>query len=58
MHSGDRVLLFTEIEPEWIVAVLAVLRAGAVIVPVDIQFNDEALAHVLSDSSAGIVITT
>jgi acyl-CoA synthetase (AMP-forming)/AMP-acid ligase II len=35
-----------------------VIRTGAVAVPLDIQLDDEDLAHILSDSEARAVITT
>ncbi len=55
--SGESVVLLAENRPEWIAAVLGVIRAGAVAVPVDIQFGDDDLAHVLRDSDARAVIT-
>jgi len=56
--SGDSIALFSENRPEWIAAALGVIRAGAVAVPLDIQLDDEDLAHILSDSEARAVITT
>ncbi len=55
---GDAVALFAENRPESIAAVLGVIRAGAVAVPLDIQLGDQDLSHVLSDSDARAVITT
>jgi long-chain acyl-CoA synthetase len=52
----EPVALMGENRPEWIVACLAVIRAGAV--PVDVQFGDEALTHVLNDSDARLLFTT
>ncbi len=57
-RPGDSVVLFAENRTEWIAAALGILRAGAVAVPIDVQFTDEDLAHVLSDSDARAVITT
>ncbi len=57
VRRGESVVLLAENRPEWIAAVLGVIRAGAVAVPVDIQFADDDLAHVLRDSDARAVIT-
>ena len=56
--AGDNVALFAENRPEWIAAALGVIRAGAVVVPLDVQFGDDDLAHILADSEARAVITT
>jgi long-chain acyl-CoA synthetase len=55
---GDTIVLFAENRPEWIVAALGIIRAGAVAVPLDIQLGDKTLVHVLRDSGARAVITT
>jgi long-chain acyl-CoA synthetase len=54
---GDRVALFAENSPKWIVAALAILRTGATVVPIDAQFGDESLAHALNDSQARVLFT-
>jgi long-chain acyl-CoA synthetase len=58
VKRGDSVALFAENRPEWIAAATGVLRAGAVVVPLDIQFGDETVLHVLEDSGARAIITT
>ena len=55
---GDHIVLFGENRPEWIAAALGIIRAGAVAVPLDIQFGEKTLIHVLRDSDARAVITT
>src|SRR5213079_747790 len=37
---------------------LGIIRAGAVVVPVDVQLGDKTLVHILRDSDARAVITT
>lgn len=54
---GDRVALFAANRPEWILACLAVLRAGAVAVPLDAGLDDEALGRILASSGARLVFT-
>ena len=58
LEPGARVALFAPDGPEWIASALAVIRAGAVVVPLDAQFTDDALAHTLIDSAARLVFTT
>lgn len=55
---GEPIALFAENSPEWIAAVLGVIRSGAVAMPLDVQLGDNDLVHVLSDSQARAVITT
>jgi len=58
IQAGDSVVLLAENGPESIAAALGVMRAGAVVSPIDVQFGDEDLAHILRDSAARFVITT
>ena len=58
LEPGARAALFAPDGPEWIASALAVIRVGAVVVPLDAQLSDDALAHTLSDSAARCVFTT
>src|SRR5215207_4651768 len=58
VERGDHVAMFAGNSPEWIVACLAVVRAGAVVVPVDAQLGEAALGAILEDSGARFVFTT
>src|SRR3712207_5714144 len=55
---GDDVALLAANRPEWIVACLAIVGAGAVATPVDMQLGDDALARVLRLSGARAIFTT
>ena len=44
---GERIALIGENSAAWIIACLAVWRAGGVCVPIDTQFSDEQLRHAL-----------
>ena len=55
---GDHVALLAGNRVEWIVACLAVIGAGAVVVPLDAEIGNDMLAHALDDSDAGFVFTT
>jgi long-chain acyl-CoA synthetase len=58
LGRGDRVALLAGTRPEWIAACLAVIRAGAVAVPLDVQLGDGMLRHTLEDSGARLLFTT
>ncbi len=58
VHRGDHVALLAGNRVEWIVACLAVIGAGAVVVPLDAQIGDDMLVHALDDSGAGFIFTT
>jgi long-chain acyl-CoA synthetase len=58
VERGDQVALLAGNCPEWVAACLAVIGAGAVVVPLDAQLGDEALGRVLEDSGAKLVFTT
>jgi long-chain acyl-CoA synthetase len=55
---GDRVALLATNSREWVAACLAVISAGAVVVPLDAQLGDDSLQHALEDSIARYVFTT
>jgi acyl-coenzyme A synthetase/AMP-(fatty) acid ligase len=44
---GETVVLLGIDRPEWIIAALAILRAGAVVTPIDVQIANDTLKHVL-----------
>lgn len=46
-QPGDRVALLSENRPEWAVAYLAIMAAGAVAVPLDVQLGDAEIVNVL-----------
>ena len=55
---GDVVVLFAPPSPEAVVAALATVRAGAVIAPMDVQFEPETVATLLAESGAHLAFTT
>jgi fatty-acyl-CoA synthase len=53
---GDRVALWMVNRPEWLEAMFAVMKIGAVLVPVNTRFRTEDMAHVLGQSDAVALI--
>ena len=58
VDRGDYVALLAANSKEWVAACLAVISAGAVVVPLDAQLGDESLGRILVDSGARHVFTT
>lgn len=58
IKKDDPIALLSDNRPESIAATLAVIRSGAVIVPIDVQVADDTLAHILNDSGARLLFTT
>ncbi len=54
IKAGDRVLLLSQNCPQFVIAYYAILRADAVVVPVNAMSTAEELAHYLEDSGARV----
>ncbi len=55
---SDYVLILAPPNPEWIIACLAAVRAGAIAVPLDAQIDDATLRDILNDLKPKFVCTT
>lgn len=55
---GDRVTLCMQNCPQWVIAHFAILRANAVVVPVNPMNRAEELKHYITDPQARVAITT
>ncbi|HKJ76062.1 MAG TPA: AMP-binding protein, partial [Gammaproteobacteria bacterium] len=55
---GSVVVLYAPPSPEAVVAALATVRAGALIAPLDVQFEPETVTTLLRESGAGLAFTT
>ncbi|MDB5416136.1 MAG: long-chain fatty acid-CoA ligase [Rubritepida sp.] len=53
---GDRVAIYMQNSPQWVIAFYAVQRLGAVVVPVSPQNREGELIHYLSDSGARLLV--
>jgi long-chain acyl-CoA synthetase len=58
IKTGDRVMLVSENRPEWCIADLAIMAAGAVTVPTYTTNTERDHAHILEDSRASAVIVS
>jgi acyl-CoA synthetase (AMP-forming)/AMP-acid ligase II len=57
VEPGDRVAIWAFNSVEWVVAVLGVFEAGAVLVPVNTRFKGVEAADILSRSAAKVLVT-
>lgn len=57
VQAGDRVLLYLQNSPQFMLAYYAILRANAVVVPVNPMNLAEELRHYVSDTGATTIIT-
>jgi fatty-acyl-CoA synthase len=57
VKRGDRVLLFMQNSPQFMLAFYAILRADAMVVPVNPMNLTEELRHYVADSDAVVIVT-
>jgi fatty-acyl-CoA synthase len=58
VSKGDRVLLYTQNSPQYVIGYYAILRANAVVVPVNPMNLTLELCHFVADSGARVAILT
>lgn len=58
IKKGDRVLLYAQNSPQYIIGFYAILRANAVVVPVNPMNLSDELEHYVIDSGATTIITS
>jgi fatty-acyl-CoA synthase len=56
VKKGDRVLLYMQNSPQFVIAYYAILRADAVVVPINPMNLTEELRHYVSDTNARVII--
>jgi len=57
VRKGDRVAFFLSNRPEFVTAYLAVIRLGAVMVPVNLAYRRREIAHMLADAEPRLLLT-
>jgi long-chain acyl-CoA synthetase len=58
IREGDRVAILSESRPEWGVASLGIARAGAVSVPILVDFTSEQIGNIIAHSGAKAVFVS
>jgi len=57
LRKGDRVAFFLGNRPEFVTAYLAVIRLGAVMVPMNLAYRRREIAHMLGDAEPRLLLT-
>lgn len=57
LRKGDRVAFFLGNRPEFVVAYLAVIRVGAIMVPVNLRYRRMEIGHIFADCAPRLVVT-
>lgn len=58
LDSGERAAILAPASPTWVAAYLGIMKANAIVVPVDKELKRGELRHILSDSGARLLFTT
>ncbi len=58
VQRGDRVLLNMQNSPQWVIAYFAILRADAMVVPVNPMLLTDELRHYVDDSGARLALVS
>lgn len=58
IEKGDRIAILSENRPEWGIAYLGILSAGATAVPLDFQLTEGEVLNLLHDSESGAVFAS
>ncbi len=56
VEPGDRVGLYAASSLDWVIAYLGLMRAGAVLVPMNPDYHSAEAAHIVGDSDPALVI--
>ena len=58
IEDGDRVSIYSQNRWEWVVAYHGILKAGAVVNPINVMLTPEEVAFVLNDCGARAIVTS
>ncbi|HXI22631.1 MAG TPA: AMP-binding protein [Pyrinomonadaceae bacterium] len=58
VKKGDRVALWSRLEPRWVVSCLGILYSGAIAVPLDAEYGKVEAESILRDTDCRIIFTT
>lgn len=56
--DGDRVAILAPASPTWVAAYFGIVKANAIVVPVDKELKSRELGHILDDCGARLLFTT
>lgn len=56
--KGDRICIFMQNSPEFVISHFGILKAGGVTVPLNVMYRRRELVHMVNDSGAKIMVTS
>ncbi|MEZ4868445.1 MAG: AMP-binding protein [Caldilineaceae bacterium] len=57
LQKGDRIAFYISSRPELVIAYLAVIRLGAIVVPINLRYRRLEIGHILTDCTPRLLIT-
>jgi malonyl-CoA/methylmalonyl-CoA synthetase len=57
LRHGDRVAFFISNRPEFVIAYLATIKLGAIMVPINLRYRRLELSHILTDAAPRMLVT-
>lgn len=57
LRKGERVAFYCNSRPEFVIAYLAVLRVGGIVVPINLRYRRLEIGHILTDCTPRLLIT-
>ncbi len=57
LQKGDRVAFYLANRPEFVIAYLAVIRLGAIMVPINLRYRRLEIGHILRDSEPRLLLS-
>lgn len=58
LSKGDRVCIFMQNSPEFVISHFGIIKAGGITVPLNVMYRRHELVHMVNDSGASIVVTS
>jgi long-chain acyl-CoA synthetase len=58
LTKGDRVCIFMQNSPEFIVSHFGIIKAGCITVPLNVMYRKRELVHMVNDSGATVMVTS
>lgn len=58
LTKGDRVCIFMQNSPEFVVSHFGIIKAGCITVPLNVMYRKRELVHMVNDSGATVMVTS
>jgi len=58
LTKGDRVCIFMQNSPEFVISHFGIIKAGCITVPLNVMYRRRELVHMVNDSGATVMVTS